>query len=390
MRAVLTNFGTTGDVQPFLALAIELLKHGHQPIVALSPNFGELVNRLGLEFVPIGPDLEKTQRSIITELVTVHSTLQKLRFLYASLVSVLPQMFSELRAACRGADVLISGPVQPAGQMIHELTGIPFVSVQLDHFGGGGRPIFQQATASLINPVRARLGLGPLSNPLTIDANSKQLALYAMSRHVIPQPLRWPSHYHMTGYFFFDDQGWQPNPGPEKFIKAGEPPVILTLGSTTYADASDLTDQLLEAVKQADCRAIIQHGWGRLAAMSKLPAHVHAVGYTPHSWLFPRAACIVHHGGVGTAAAAFRSGVPSIFITHGPPIRACLAQELGCAGPPIPYWQLSAEKLGVVIKNTLNSPRLYRAAAALGEKIRAERGVATARHLIEQLLHDLN
>ena len=388
MRAILTNFGTTGDVQPFLALAIELRNNGHHPTVALSPNFEKLANYLGLEFVPIGPDLEHTQRSIITELVTVDTSRQKLRYLYAPLVSALPQMFNELRAACRGCDVLISGPVQHASHMIHEITGIPFVSVQIDYSGGGGRPSFQQATASLINPVRARLGLEPLSNPLTMDANSNQLALYAMSRHVIPQPVQWPRHYHMTGYFFFDDQDWQPDRGLKKFIEAGEPPVTITLGSTTYA--SDLTAQILEAIKQAGCRAIIQHGWGSLAAESKLPDDVYAVGYTPHSWLFPRAACIVHHGGVGTAAAAFRAGVPSIFITHGRPIRAWFARELGCAGPPIPYWQLSAERLGAVIKSTLNSPHLYEAAAALGKKIRAERGVATARLLIEQLLHNLN
>jgi sterol 3beta-glucosyltransferase len=274
--------------------------------------------------------------------------------------------------------------------MIHELTGIPFVSVQIDYAGGGGRPSFQQATASLINPVRARLGLMPLSNPLTLDANSRQLALFAMSRHVIPQPVQWPNYYHMTGYFFFEDEHWEPNPGLQKFIEAGEPPVVITLGSTTYADASNITDQILGAFDQVGCRAIIQHGWGHLAAESNLSANVYAVGYTPHSWLFPRAACIVHHGGVGTAAAAFRAGVPSIFVTHGRPIRAWIAQELGCAGPPISYWQLSAEKLGARIKSTLNSPHLYEAAAALGKKIRAERGVATARLLIEQLVHNLN
>src|SRR6185437_9942862 len=106
-----------------------------------------------------GPNLEDTQRSIITELVTVDTSRQKLRYLYAPLVSALPQMFNDLRAACRNCDVLISGRVQHAGHMIHELTGIPFVSVQIDYAGGGGRPSFQQATASLINPVRARLGL---------------------------------------------------------------------------------------------------------------------------------------------------------------------------------------------------------------------------------------
>src|SRR5256885_12408191 len=59
MRAVLTNFGTTGDIQPFLALALELRNHGHQTTVALSPNFEKLVHQLGFKFVPIGPNLDR-------------------------------------------------------------------------------------------------------------------------------------------------------------------------------------------------------------------------------------------------------------------------------------------------------------------------------------------
>ena len=65
MRAVLTNFGTTGDIQPFLALATELGRAGHKPIVALSPNFSSRAAELGFKFVPVGPDLQKVQSEII-------------------------------------------------------------------------------------------------------------------------------------------------------------------------------------------------------------------------------------------------------------------------------------------------------------------------------------
>lgn len=203
MRAVLTNFGTTGDIQPFLALATELRHAGHQPIVALSPNFSSRATESGFEFAPIGPDLQKVQSDIIaTILKRVANSVETMRALFEPLAQALPQTFEDLKAACRGADVLISGPLQPASRMVHEVSGIPFVSVQIAHFGGPGRPALQQATASFINPFRTRLGLPPLQNPLSLDANSKQLSLYAISRHVFKTPKDWPSSDHVIGYFF--------------------------------------------------------------------------------------------------------------------------------------------------------------------------------------------
>jgi sterol 3beta-glucosyltransferase len=388
MRAVLTNFGTTGDIQPFLALAVELRQHRHEPLIALSPYFQSRVEKLGLEFAPVGPDLQKFQQAVMMAQNRAALPFERMRSLFAPLIAALPQMFLDLRDACSGADVLISGPVQPAARMVHEKTDIPFVSVQVAHFGGGGTPAFQQASALPINQFRAKLGLPPLANPVTTDANSSQLALYASSRHVHPVPSDWPPHYHMTGYFFLDEENWQPDDSLVEFLEAGQPPVVITFGSITYDDTNRLTEIVLEAINMADCRAVIQHGWTGLGEGKKLPPHVHASGYVPHGWLFPRAACVVHHGGAGTAASVFRAGVPGIFMTRpgGQPLRARLAQELGCAGPAIPYRELTAEMLGNAMREILNTPSYSRAAAALGQKIRMEKGVEKGRELIEQLV----
>lgn len=390
MRAVLTSFGTTGDFMPYLALAVELRRHGHDPVLAYPPYYRALAERFNMEFVPIGPDLQAIQSSITIALHTMPETVAELRALFEPLALALPQMYAELRAACQTADVLISGPMQPASRMVHETTGIPFVSSQENHFGGGGAIAFQQATAALINPVRARLGLQPLDHPVTHDANSPQLALYAMSRHITPAPRDWPAHYHMTGFFFLDDEEWQPDAALTEFIAAGGPPVVVTFGSMTHEDPDALTDLLLAAIDQAGCRAIIQQGWSGLAQRT-LPPNIHMIGFVPHSWLFSQAACVVHHGGTGTTAAALRAGVPSVFVPHtfDQPIWAELAHSCGYAGPPLPYLEMTAERLGAAISATLTTPRYQQVATELSEKIRAEQGVTKARRLIEQLVHNI-
>lgn len=386
MRVVLTNFGSTGSIHPYLALAIELQRHGHQPVVALSPLFRSLVSSLGLQFCSIGPDLQQLQRDINMAMMEMPDSVEQLRALFAPLAPALPQMFDDLRRACAGADVLVSGPVQPAGLMVHEVTGLPFVTVQNVHFSSGGTLAFQEATASLINPFRRELGLSPLLDPL-MNANSEQLVLFAMSRHVRQPPLNWPPHYHMTGYFFLDQQEPPPDAGLVEFLAVGDPPVVITFGSMTHDDSEALTDLLVEAIRRVGCRAIIQHGWSGLATRT-LPPNIYAAGFMPHTWLFSRAACVVHHGGSGTSAAVFRAGIPSVFVTHAwdQSMWAELAQGLGCAGPAIPYPELTAERLSAAISATLASPGRKRSASALGEKIRSEPGVKMARLLIEELL----
>ena len=196
MRAVLTNLGSLGDVQPLVALACELQRNGHDPVLALAPYFGGYVRNLGLEFSPIGPDLDypELQRK---ETVAVSRGVKDSKLMDESLTLLklmLPEMFSELSHVCRNADVLISGHLQMASRMIHELTEIPFVSVQVNHFGGKQSLSFRQAIASVVNQFRAQYGLGPVSDPKHTDANSPQLALYAMSQRFRPPSISWPEH----------------------------------------------------------------------------------------------------------------------------------------------------------------------------------------------------
>lgn len=388
MRIVLTNFGTTGDFQPFLALAMALRPRGHEPILAFAPHFETRARAAGFPFVPIGPDLRQAQQEINLFWMNEPESVDQMKAILQPVVSALPQAFAELRAACDDADMLISGPAQPAARMIHELSGIPFVSVQLSHFGGIGTPALQQASTALINPFRAELALPPLENPLTIDANSPQLALYAISRHILARSQEWPPHYHITGYFFLNDGKEQTiDPGLAAFVAAA-PPVVISFGSMSHNDPAQLFHLLLQAVEIAGCRAVIQQPPEEIVTHD-LPDQVYVTGYVPHDWLFPRAACIVHHGGGGTAGAVFRSGVPSIFVPHGQIFDqyylAILAAEKGCAGETIPYAELTAERLGQALAHVVQTKRYRTAAAALGQKIDQEQGVAKACELIETL-----
>lgn len=393
MRAVLTNIGSLGNIQPFISLAHELRTHGHQPVLALAPTYASYVAQLGFEFVPIGLDLDyaKLQRKDTEDTLKGVDPIDTLRDSLTMLSAMLPRMLTELRAACQSANVLISGHLQPVSRMIHELSGIPFVSVHTNHFGGMQPAAYRRAAGAVINPFRAQHGLAPLEDPVHTDANSPQLALYAISRYLRKPDPSWPSHYHVTGFFFLEEKEWEPAPELVDFLENGDPPVVITFSSIAHSDPEAITNHLLRAVETVGCRAIIQQGWSGLAKGRRVPANVLSVGFVLHNWLFPHAACVVHAGGSGSTAATLRAGVPAIIVPHigDQPMWAELVRGIECTGAVVPYRELTAERLAAAMKVVLGNSELRRHTAEVAVKIRAERGLSKARTLIEQLVSSL-
>ncbi|MBL8046950.1 MAG: hypothetical protein JNL09_10430, partial [Anaerolineales bacterium] len=111
------------------------------------------------------------------------------------------------------------------------------------------------------------------------------------------------------------------------------------------------------------------------------------VDNAPHAWLFPRMAAVVHHGGAGTTGAGFRAGVPSLITPFALDQYAWagLATHLGVRPSGLGEMKtLTAEKLAAAIQAAVNDAGLRARAAVLGQKIRAEDGVARAVELIER------
>src|ERR1700761_2368358 len=109
MKVVFTSFGSTGDVQPFLALAAEFRRHGHHAVVAFSPNFRSRAEALKLDFVPIGPELDTALiRGVGAELVRLEDPAQQVRHFLEAVTPHVPRMYRELAALCSTADALVS------------------------------------------------------------------------------------------------------------------------------------------------------------------------------------------------------------------------------------------------------------------------------------------
>ncbi len=385
MRAVLTSFGSTGDIQPLMALAVEMRRQGHHPVLALSPNYAGRAAEFCLEFVPVGPELKASDiRQVITAQMSAPDAAVQVHHFLDVVMPMMPLIYHQLLPVCEGADILISTPHQIAAHMVHEALGIPYVTIHLSHFGALGSQDIRDISAPIINRYRQAENLPPLDDPLTRDAVSPQLALYAVSTHLLRRPNSWPAHHHVTGYFFLEEDHWQPDQALLDFLQAGPPPVVVTFSSVVHEDPALVTETLLRAIEMSGCRAILMRGWSGLGDQ-QLPPNVLAVGFVSHAWLFEKASCIVHHGGAGTTAAAFRAGKPTVIIPHtlDQPIWAEFARALGTTSAVIPYNQLTAETVASAISAAATNPKYLQAAEKFGRKVAAEHGAQTAVQLIE-------
>jgi UDP:flavonoid glycosyltransferase YjiC (YdhE family) len=164
-----------------------------------------------------------------------------------------------------------------------------------------------------------------------------------------------------------------------EFLDSGPPPVYVGFGSMSSRNPAETADLVLEAVARTQQRAIIHAGWGGLQR-ADLPGSVMMVDGVPFSWLFPRVAAVVHHGGAGTTGLALHAGVPAIVVpfTVDQPFWGSRVAALGVGPTPIPRKRLTQERLADALRSTVADEAMRARAVALGVQIRAEDGVAAA------------
>lgn len=415
MRISLIGFGTRGDVQPLIALAIGLRAAGHAVQLVASHDFGDWIRAHGVDFAPIGMSIRSMMESEGgVAWVESRSKLQEMAQMRALFARTGLSAARDMLTACRGSELIVGGftsdfaagavaeligarcmtaalqPLQPT--RLGEATILPFrrSGESALNYGSGliaERLLFRVFGAAL-RDFRAELGLRPLDRAGYYRRLHALPSLYAFSEHVVPRPRDWPAWLTVTGYWFLDQEpGWLPPDDLQAFLSDDERPIYIGFGSMTAADAQGKTDTVMEAAALSGCRAIIARGWAGLGGASG-DKQVHVLKSAPHGWLFPRLAGVVHHGGAGTTAAAFRAGVPQFVLPHfaDQPFWARRAHELGAAIKPVDHFRITADGLASAMARLRDDAALSRNAAALGERIRAEDGVARAVRTVESVM----
>ncbi|HTM18666.1 MAG TPA: glycosyltransferase [Terracidiphilus sp.] len=420
MRIVLSNIGTYGDINPLIALAIELKRRGHTPVMAVPEVYRTRLAPLELEFHSIRPDIDPTNNVLVEMVYDIkHGTEHGLRnFLFPALRQTYEDLLDAVTRPAR-ADLLLVGELNYAGPIVAEVTGVPWASyvlAPLSFFSafdppvlppfpklakadkgvpGFGRLIKRVARfvsrkwPQPIYELRKELGLPPGENPLFDAKHSPYLVLALFSRVLGVEQKDWPPNTEITGFAFYDADSGNAKLPPhlEQFMSSGEPPLVFTLGSAAVLAAGDFYEVSAKAAMGLRKRAVLLIGTDpRNKPKEKLPDSICVAEYAPYSKLFSSASVVVHQGGVGTTAQCLNAGKPMLIMpySHDQPDNARRMKRLGVA-KVIQKAKYNSEKVTRKIQKILDDPQLAQTARDVVERLRKEDGVKTACDALEAL-----
>jgi len=404
MRALLAAVGTRGDVQPALALALELQKLGHAVRLCISPNFVNWARSLGLDAVPMGVEMRAPANKSGTAPTL---TAEELRRLRESMPDLITDQFQTIGAAVDGCDVIVGANAhQYAAPSIAEHAGIGCVTavyapVALPSSDLAPPPLPGQAigTASpttideqwrntvsawneraleRINQNRGRLGMDPIDDVL--DYVLTDHTWLAADATLAPVPTTPGRKISQTGTWVLGER----TPLPvdlDAFLKSGEPPIFVGFGSMPAG--GDATRRVIAAARAAGRRIIISRGWADLDLIDEM-RDCTAVGDVSHDVLFTRVAAVIHHGGAGTTATAARAGVPQV-ITPMFSDQFYWAGRIAAlgVGTTTPYATMTDESLAGALRQVLDQAVAIRA-RSLASEVRWDGAEIAARRLVAE------
>ncbi|MEU7989361.1 glycosyltransferase [Streptosporangium canum] len=399
MRIAVLAFGSRGDTQPCVALGAGLAARGHRVTVVAAARYGGLVEEAGLGLAPVSVDPLRIMESEEGQAWLRSGPAGFARGFRRIVEPLAERLVTEVDTACAGADLVLSPALGGFGHHLSERYGMPYA---LLHFqpseptGAFPNPLVPLRTLGragnrasyalveglswlllgrMVNRLRSRVfTLGPMrGSPFRRARADRVPVLCGVSPSVVARPADWPDHVHLTGFWPLE-RTWAPGPDLEAFLDAGPPPVYVGFGSMVPADPDATAGTVVAALRRAGVRGVLQGmPYGGAEDMF-------VVGDADHGWLFPRMAAVVHHGGAGTTGSGLRAGVPGVvcpFFSDQPFWGARVAL-LGAGPAPLPVRKVTAEALAGRVARAVRDGRIRAAAARLGERMRAEDGVARA------------
>lgn len=414
MKVAVVAYGSRGDVQPLVCIALELADRGHDAWVSAPLNGERMIRAAGLSFHALPVDF---QTLLLAEPAQ--------RMLAAGRLNAATKWLAEqerrndaslresLLAATEGADLILCGHlIDPRCRAIAEARGVPVVSVhpmpivpsrrypsaylpQRD-LGPLNRlsyqlplEIFWRSQREGLTALRHELGLAPPRRADWYHGYSGQApALIGYSHAVGPVADDWPERLHGIGFVkpsrrLRERLGEYGIPSElDAWLEAGPSPVFLGFGSMPVLDGGEMLRTIRQALSDVGARGILAAGWSELAAGGDDSLYV--VGEVDHESLLPRCAAAVHHGGAGTTAASAGAGLPtlvcSVFIDQ--PFWGARCRRLGI-GDTFPFAKLDARRLADGLRTVLRPEPATRAREIARLMAQEEDAAAKAADLLE-------
>lgn len=402
MKIAIPLTGTRGDVQPILALGVELQRRGHDVLLGAPPNLVDFVTSTGLPAQPCGPDIQQLYSSDEGQkALAAGNNFRLMQLVGKQMSGYAAQMDREVIDVCAGADLIVATTVtEDRASSVAEAMGVPMVTLAYYPSRYNAAYPFPGAlpstwkTPALVNKATWVLAenlrrvvfmryLNDLRSTLGLPKSRASIAAVLEERGVTEVQIydpallpglreEWDERRPFTGVLTLDHatrEAIGDLAGDQSdimsWIDDGDPPVFFGFGSMPIRDSAGVLQMVTDVSKRLGVRALVSAGWSGLGAAQA--EHVKVVGPFAFDIVFPRCAAAVHHGGVGTLYDSLRAGLPTLVcsVSFEQPLWGGQVSKLQI-GAHIPFTKLTEERMEAALR-----PLLDPACKARAEKFAA-------------------
>ncbi len=347
-RIVFAVVGSHGDLNPFIAVAVEMQRLGWPCLLLAASEYAEKARIAGLPFAPMRPGWgDVATHCGLDPAAFVHRLASDDGFMFREfLLPAVETSFADARPVVEGARLVVVNHLALGAQMAAEAAGAPVAVVALqplillsahDPPSLGAThwlPLLRHALGwkatrmalrmgmAVIHPygkrfaaLRAKVGLPPVkAHWLTAGVRDAVATICLWSPLVGRLQPDHPPGTLVAGSLAYDDEPDIPDHAAlAAFLGAGPPPMVLTLGSVVGRGPGRFYEDGIEAARRLGLRAVVVAGPHPPERVDGLAApDVFVAGYARYSQVFSQAAIVVHHGGMGTCIQALRAGKPQV------------------------------------------------------------------------------
>ena len=420
MNIGIFTYGTRGDLQPYVAIALGLMDKGHKVTLSATEDFKDFVEGFGVTFQPLWGNAETMMNSTEGQsIVQTENSIKLMKYYFKVLHDNREPLRKSYYDAISKIDFIIANAMTlPIVSAIAEKQNkkmaltyfmppvVPTTEFPLGDFDFLNFSWYNKLTYKIAhyffwlfvkkdtNEYRNELGLAELKENLVAHIDKqKVLDLYCISQSLIPQPKDWESHHKITGFInipkqkrdnHFLDQtpteltGW---------LSKGDKPIYIGFGSNGIGNTTKFIKIINHILEQTTERILFCTGWSRF---DNLPKHdnLFVTKYVNHETILPQCKIGIFQGGAGTLATMFRHNLPVIivsFYTDQPTWGKIVEHRK--LGVHIPVKSLTAEKLISAIY-FVQKDEIKNNVLKVGQEIRNENGLDNAIIEIEKYFND--
>jgi len=419
MRITFLTLGSRGDVQPYVALAKELIKSGHEAIVCTGHTFEKFIEENGVGFHKASADLMAILESKEGKEVFnggSYNIFKMLKFAKEVITPVYRSSMDDFLDASKGSDIIIYHPKALGAVDIAEYLNIPCICMP-------PVPIMYPIEEFPNFIISANKNFGPFLNKLTYkvtslgessymkqinDFRAKSLNLpkrkmgelifkvkgkdipiiYPISSFLFKEVQSWKERVFLSGFFFLDIGEAKIDKELESFLENGKDPIVVSFSSMPLKNPTVFKEKLVKALKETNNRAIVLTGTSGMTFENE--KNILGVEKAPHRLIFKKAKGIIHHGGVGTMSEALLSGVPQLIMpfTTDQPFWAHRLHAKGYSITPLREKNLVTSDLVKALKEMENE-KYIKNAKDIKNIIESENGLSNAVKYIEKIYKNL-